>query len=65
MAHVEPAEPDSAAAPIPVELVYAAAPHKLLRVPLLLPAGSTVGQAWLAIGERPPVLGLYFALERR
>ncbi len=50
MAHAEPAEPDSAVALIPVELVYAAAPHQLVRVPLLLPVGSTVGQAWLASG---------------
>lgn len=39
---------------IEVEVVYAAAPHQLVRVPLQLPAGSTALQALRAsgLGER-------------
>lgn len=44
MASAEASVP-SAAAPIHVELVYAAAPHQLWRLTLQLPAGATVVDA--------------------
>lgn len=47
--HAEPV-PVAASTTIAVEVVYAAAPHQIDRVPLCLPAGSTARDALRASG---------------